>query len=962
MADRAAAVAAERAISFGPFRLLPAQRLLFEGDKPLRLGSRALEILIALVECAGELVSKDELVARVWPNTFVEEGNLKVHVAALRRALGGGNRYLVNVPGRGYRFIAPVAPADGARHAPPQAVVLTKREHNLPAALGRMIGRADAVGRLAERLARQRLITIVGPGGVGKTSVALAVAERLIPDYEHGVWLIDLSPVSDPRLVPTALAGVLGLEIRSDNPLPGLVAILRNKRMLLVLDNCEHVIDAAADLAVQILRTAPGVHILATSREPLRAEGEHVYRLSPLATPPASARLTAAEALGFPAVQLFVERTAAALGEFELSDAGAPAVVDICRKLDGIPLAIEFAAARVEAFGIHSLAAHLDERLRLLTGGRRAVVPRHQTMSATLDWSYRLLTEAEQKVLRRLAIFAGSFTLDAAAAVAADPAQPESEIIDQVAELIAKSLVAADVGDAEPRLKLLEMTRAYAFNKLVERGEIGTIARLHTIYYRYLLETAPRDLVGTDLAAAYGPEADNLRAALTWAFSADGDRLQAVALAAASAPLWFELSLLTECQAWTEKALEVLGAEDRGTRREMLLQCAYGNSLMFTRGSSNTARVALQRANELAERLKDADYQLRALAGLAASCHRLEDFQGALDIGRRAEAVASRSGDPAALSTADWILGTSLLFLGEYGQALVYARQTWEQTSLPAVRRAHIIGLGRDGFISASCTIANILWAQGLLEQCARMARDVLAEVQNSDNPFSLCTGLTWCGCVIPLWLADLRTVELSAAQLKENAERHDLKAFYAYGTGFEGQLCAARGDVDTAERLLRSCLDSLRQIQNDNYPAFLYSLAEVLAKTGRFEEGLAAAAEAQRRIERTQQFLWLPEALRIKGEVLLLSNKADTSGAEDHFRRSLDLAHRQGALSWELRTAMSLARLRRDQGRIREARELLSSVHARFTEGFGTGDLRAARRLLDELSYAATLREVSSG
>ncbi len=277
---------AERTISFGPFRLFPLQRLLFEGDNPIRLGSRALDILIALVEHAGELVGKDDLVARVWPGTFVEEGNLKVHVAALRRALGGGNRYLVNVPGRGYSFVAPVAIADGPRQAPPQAVASTKREHNLPATLGRMIGRGDIVSTLTRRLPDQRLITLVGPGGVGKTTLALAVADRQIEAYEHGVWLVDLSPVSDPRLVPTALAGVLGLEIRSGNPLPGLTAALRDKRMLLVLDNCEHVIDAAAGLAVAILKAAPDVHILATSREPLRAEGERVYHLAPLSSPP----------------------------------------------------------------------------------------------------------------------------------------------------------------------------------------------------------------------------------------------------------------------------------------------------------------------------------------------------------------------------------------------------------------------------------------------------------------------------------------------------------------------------------------------------------------------------------------------------------------------------------------------------------------------------------------------------
>jgi len=304
--DRSAA-SGQRGVSFGPFSLLPDRRLSLEGDKPVRVGSRALDILIALVEHPGEVVGKDELIARVWPNTIVEESNLKFQISALRRTLGGGNRYLLNVPGRGYCFIAPVTRIEEPKSAAPQAPA-TEAEHNLPALLTRLIGRADTVSRLAGQLPRQRLLTIVGPGGIGKTSVALAVAETLIAAYQNGVWLVDLAPLGDPRLVPAALAAALDIEVRSENPLPRLLDVLRDRQMLLVLDNCEHVIDAAADLAVAVLRSAPGVHIVATSREPLRIEGEHVHRLASLASPPASSSLSAAAALGFPAVQLFVER------------------------------------------------------------------------------------------------------------------------------------------------------------------------------------------------------------------------------------------------------------------------------------------------------------------------------------------------------------------------------------------------------------------------------------------------------------------------------------------------------------------------------------------------------------------------------------------------------------------------------------------------------------------------------
>ena len=394
------------AISFGPFRLLAEQRLLLEGDRPVRLGSRAFDILAALVERRGEVVGKEQLIARAWPKTFVEEANLKIQVSALRRALGdgqGGNRYVITVPGRGYNFVAPLRREETLLAAPAPPVPSTT-PHNLPFAVTRVIGRDDAVAALVTRLSRERLVTVVGPGGIGKTTVALAVAERMMASYEHGVWLVDLAPLGDPRLVPSAVATVLGLEVRTEDPLAALVAAVRDNRMLLLLDNCEHVIDVVAGLAAAILSGAPGVSILATSREPVGAAGEREYRLASLGMPQTSSRLTAAEAAAFPAVQLFVERVSAIVEDFALTDANAPAVVEICRRLDGLPLAIEFAAPRVEVLGVEGLAARLDDSLQLLGTRRRTTVPRHRTMRAVVDWSYGLLTEDEQLFLRALCI------------------------------------------------------------------------------------------------------------------------------------------------------------------------------------------------------------------------------------------------------------------------------------------------------------------------------------------------------------------------------------------------------------------------------------------------------------------------------------------------------------------------------------------------------------------------------
>jgi predicted ATPase/DNA-binding winged helix-turn-helix (wHTH) protein len=942
-------------VSFGPFRLIPEQRLLLEGERPVRLGSRAMDILVALAERAGEQISKRELMARIWPDAMVVEANLAVHVAALRRALGdgqSGSQYIVNIPGRGYRFVAPVTVTADLDF--PTKVASTAPLHNLPAHVTRLIGRAEDVRKLVHNLSSHRLLTIVGAAGVGKTAVVLEVAEELIPNYEHGVWLIDLASVADPRHVPTALASALGLEIRSDDPLPGLIAAVSDKRMLLVLDNCELVIEAAATLAAAILRGARGVQILATSREPLRVAGECVRRLSPLASPPPSVQLSAAEALGFAAVQLFVERAAATATEFALNDENASTIGDICRKLDGLPLAIELAAARVEIFGVVGLAARLDDRIRLLTGERRAALSRHKTISAALDWSYQLLSEVEQAIFRCLGIFAGSFTIEAAAAVGADTEARSLDIADTVASLVAKSLLTAEIGDGDARFRLLETMRAYAAMKLAQSGEDENVGRRRAAYYRDLLEARNR-AAGDNAAPAFITEIDNIRAALTWAFASERDRLMAVALAAASAPLWLELSLPRECRGWAERGLALIEAPDRGARREMVLQTALGVSLTFSQGMSNNARAALTRAVEIAERMNDADYQLRALAGLTLICNRLEEFREALGLAQRSEAVAQSIADPVAISATDGVLGSTHFFIGDYSKAWGYAQRVLRDSS-PSKRREQVIRFGINNALQGHTVGTHVLWVRGLLNQSARSIREALADADASGNVVSQCFALTWCGCWISLRLGDLNSAERYTAQLTNNAERHGLGSYHACGLGFEGELAAKRDDFVAAEQRLRACLDGLRHVQYELlYTPFLSGLAHVLAAAGRFADGLAAADEALQRTEQAHGLWWMPEALRVKGEISLSSGNADMASTERLFCRSLDLAHRQGALSWELRSAMSLGQLYHAQGRDHDASKLLNSVYTRFTEGFATADLKTARRLLGEWGAGET-------
>jgi predicted ATPase/DNA-binding winged helix-turn-helix (wHTH) protein len=636
-------------LRFGPFELNVAERSLKKANQVIPLGGRAYDILTALLENAGEIVGKAELIARAWPDVTVEEGSLRVHLSALRKALGDGqfgDKYIASIQGHGYSFIAPITRVPACRERGASEVL-----PNLPPALGRMIGRENVVREIQGWLRTdRRLITILGTGGIGKTTVALAVGHAALADFSGAAFLVDLSTVSDQEHLIGAIASAVGIDSQLVDSKRALLNFLRPRRMLIILDSCERLIGKTVEIADYIFQNTPDIYILATSREALHVPGERVLRLPPLDCPPEQSGITASEVLAYPAARLFAERVNARGGDFSLSDDDAPIVAEICRKLDGIALAIELAAGRAAAFGVRNTVAKLGSRLDFLKFGRRTANPRHKALKATLDWSHDHLSEVERVLLRRVAIFIGPFTREAALVVGEAGGIDQSEIERAVENLVNKSLLVVWPSYRGTLYRLLDTTRSYALEKLGLSGEHHSMAAWHANFLIELLERNRGNLFDLERAEAPGgvlPDyLGNIRAALEWSFGPDGNDNTATRAAAAAGQRFLAMSLFMECRSWMERAIDRIAA-DRDSRHRMEIYASLALSMMFTTGSSEKVRDAFSSALTFAEQCGDTYQQLRLLSGLSTYLHRMIDAAGSFDVALRPETVAKKTESPA---------------------------------------------------------------------------------------------------------------------------------------------------------------------------------------------------------------------------------------------------------------------------------------------------------------------------
>lgn len=938
----------DSAISFGPFRLFPKSRLLEKEGSPLHVGGRALDILIFLAGRPGEVVDKRELIKRIWADVNVDEGSLRFHVAALRKALGDTGksaRYVVNVPGRGYCFVASFAqPAPPA--AQPTVDILPPR--SLPTPLSKMVGREEIVEKISNGLSLHRFMTVVGPGGIGKTAVVVTVGHRRSADFGGRVFFVDFGPLRDASHIATTIASALGLTISAEDPTPALLTFLKTDPALLIFDSCEHVLDALAPLVERIVREAPQLRVLATSRESFRSEGERIFRLFPLDCPPEREGLDVAEVLAYPAAQLFVERVAQSSGPFQLSAEEAPLVASICRRLDGIALAIELAAGRVNAYGIAGTASLLDSRFSLQWRGRRTAVPRHQTLAAALDWSYDLLPPAESATLRRLSVFAGPFAPEAAASVAAGDGLSASETLQAIDSLVTKSLI-SPYGSRTLRYRLLDTTRTYAYAKLNELGETGQVARRHAEHFRNFFERADAD-ASTPLPEwlnIYGAELDNVRAALNWAFGPDGDTTLGIALTAAAVTLWVRLSLFAECRERAKTALAALDDGEDNDRIRMQLLAALGWSLMYGEGRAREARPILETTLELADRLDDKDFRLRALWGLCIDQFNNGQFGKARALADRFAAAAANSPDRTDVMLGDRLTAVALHYLGDQNEARVRIDRVNASLHVLA-EKPKIFPL--DLRISAQYFRARILWLQGLADQAQALAARNIEEGRANGHALTFCSVLGQATCPIAFWSGDFEAAERYGTELLEHTERHAIRLWGLWARAFNAAVMVRRGDVAAGLPLLR---EELNRAGDARFlPRFLPLLGELSAgflEADQIDRGLDAIEDVLTRCNDRQELWYLPELIRIKGELMLRSAR-HSGDAEAFFREATGIAVQQGARFWELRCATSLARLMIGAGQNAEALTVLENVSGSFTDGADIADMRSARALMAQL------------
>ncbi|KWF41470.1 transcriptional regulator [Burkholderia diffusa] len=922
------------------------QRDIRHHGASLRIGARALDILEVLHRANGSLVSKDDIMDAVWPGLIVEENRLQVHVATLRKALGPNRDLIKTVPGRGYLLIAhpPVAhtvapPAADAAHDADAA------SHPVP-----LVGRQTEIGQIVDMLERAPVVTLVGAGGIGKTSLAGRVAHEWRARSGDRVVFVELACAATRDDVLRAIATELGLDVDGVPAVEQVGDALAATRGLLVLDNAEHVVDLVADLVETLTSHSATPRVLVTSREPLHISVETVFRVSPLAVPDRSASVD--EIVRHSAVELFLARIRAATPDCAVDAAGLRLIGDICRRLDGLPLAIELAAARVATLGLEVVAARLDDRLNLLTGGLRSALPRHQTLRATFDWSYVLLDAAARSLFRRMACFIGPFTFDAARDVAMAPGMPAAEMVALLGELVAKSLVAVEFNGAQARYRLTESTRAYALEKLRNEGEFDAVAARHARYER---EQAQARM----LAQAERTHAAGLRSGADTAplreFAAAGP--QAAEIDGLAHAL-LEPARMRECSIPARRTLDALDAGAPGAvdaAREMRLRAAYAAALLHTDGDTHTAAAMWDRTLGLAGRLGDEAFDARALVGLWNAMLTRSDIHESLRYATRFERAAQRRGDRSQRLLANAMVATSLHYFGEHAQArerLEAATAELADAGEPPCAEA---ALGVDVATLGRTMLTRLVWMQGDPEYAMRLAAQAVDCARRGGSGLALCVVLGAAAVPIALRYGDHDVIADYLATLRATADANGFDIWRNHAECLAGQFDMQAGHPGAGLARLEP---ALRRIEASGFRRLLAPLvvayAEGLTRTGRAADACTRLDATLARCRAHGEHLFVPELLRARGLATLEQARAadpDRAAAceadgQHYLLTAIHAANAQGAAMSALRSTLDLADHLIERGRTAQASSLVADLSAQVDPQSRAFDVRRLARL----------------
>ncbi|MDM9628497.1 winged helix-turn-helix domain-containing protein [Rhizobium sp. S152] len=914
---------------FAGFTLTPQRRSLeFNGDH-IKLGSREFDILLALVEREGEVLTNADILRIVWPNERVGEAIVRVRVALLRKALGEpglAKRLIATVVGGGYTFLG------GAIRRSNPTVGRLASKARIPAAVSKIFGRDLTVSQIEKAVRRQRLITVVGPGGVGKTTVALEVCRRVSAEFE-GIFIVDLATVRDGSSVSTEVALALGIGLHPIDPIFGIIAFLRDRKVMIVFDTCEHVLPAVAILCSRLLESLRHVTTMCTSREPLDVRGETMFRLDPLDNPAETATIATEEIERYPAIQLFVDRAEANSNAFELTEDNIRDVATLCRWLEGIPLAIEFAAARIHEFGLAGVLSRLEYRFVLLNKGRRTASSRHRSLRETLQWSYLLLAGEEAKVFRALSCFAGNFSFSSAMAVTTGDAADVQEALDG---LVSKSLVIKTVSVTDSHFRMLDMTRDFARDALAEQGEAAALSELHALDTLRVVreaETAWARGVSEEEASTFAQRLGDVRTALEWCFSDVGDPTLAIKLAADASIAFTPRGLMTEYRRWLDLAIEHNARATQPDRSlDAKLFASLGTALHHAGGPElkDQAEKAFVESAMASREVGDNAGEMRAWSAVSAVLVVSGDYRAAVDLDERFRQIPGGEGSFVEHRT----MAHSRLYNGDLQAAGVHMDAVFGSESHGGSRRTQGSVFDQRHVILRSSQALR-LYLIGKPDQALDVVASCIEDANSAGHAVALTHTLATTGVPLSVFVGDREQASSHLSALVDVTTTQSILQWKGWANAYEVALASqdSNGNNFPAQRA-----DKLASMTMGGMLAEYITLVGNDAIDHRLLDRALASSPG-----------WcLAELYRLRGIQKLARGLRNEAEAE--FELALDTAKRLGTMPWALRAAISLAEIRMIDNDRSGAKAVLEPMVADTTEGFKTADFRRASTLLEEI------------